>query len=287
MRVGIYRAVRWRTGGALFALWTQMAVRVAVVMVLVWAALTFGLVWYWTGYYGGVAAHRYFGLWMLTWFFSEIIPLRFGSVPYRGARNTIPSMYPFLCYKYYSGGSFSGWFWHYAPWGYLTTAVIFVGIGLILLRPEPDPTNDRYVRGTHVIPQRRLRRELQGNGVEVGGIRIERTLEPQHFMFVGAPGSGKSTAIRRMLRQIEARGKTAVVLDPECEYLPEFFRPARGDLNLNPLDARCPSWSPRCELKPGSEAMDAEALAAALIPDPSNLYGRAAAIFSFGSRRAP
>jgi hypothetical protein len=199
MSAGVYRAVRWRSDGASLALWTQMAARVAVVMTLVWAALTFGLVWYWTGYYGGVAAHRHFRLWILTWFFSEIIPLPFGSVPYRGGRYTIPSMYPFLCYKYYSGGSFPGSFWHYAPWGFLITAII-VGIDLILFRPRRDHTDDRYVRGTDVVPQRRLRRELQGNGVEIGGIRILRTLEPQHFMFVGAPGSGKSAAIRRMLR---------------------------------------------------------------------------------------
>src|SRR5216683_5305435 len=71
MRAGVYRAVRWRSGGASFALWTQMAARVASVTALVWAAITFGLVWYWTGYYGGAAAHRYFWLWILTWFFTE------------------------------------------------------------------------------------------------------------------------------------------------------------------------------------------------------------------------
>jgi type IV secretory pathway TraG/TraD family ATPase VirD4 len=190
-------------------------------------------------------------------------------------------MYRFLCYKYYLGGSFPGWFWHYAPWGFLITAVIFVVAVWVIFRPERDHTDDRYVRGTDVIPQRRQRRELGGDGVEIGGIRVSRQIEPQHFLFVGAPGSGKSTAIRRMLRQIEERGQTAVVLDPECEYLLEFYRPARGDLILNPLDARCPTWSPWWELKPGSEAMDAEALAAALIPDPSNMFGQSGADFFF------
>ena len=108
MRAAVYQAVRWRAGGASLAIWTHMAARVVIVTALVWAALTFGLVWYWTGYYGDVAAHRYFWLWILTWFFTEIIPLPFGSVPYRGGRYTIPSLYPFLCYKYNLGGSFSG-----------------------------------------------------------------------------------------------------------------------------------------------------------------------------------
>ena len=270
MSAAVYRAVRWRSGGASFAIRTQMAARAAVVTLLSWALLTFTLVWYWTGYYGGVAAHRYFWCWILTWFFTEIIPLPFGSVPYRGATLHHPEHVPVSLLQVLLSGSFPGWFWHYAPWGFLITAFIFVVAVWVIFRPERDHTDDRYVRGTDVIPQRRLRRELGGDGVEIGGIRVSRQIEPQHFLLVGAPGSGKSTAIRRMLRQIEERGQTAVVLDPECEYLPEFYRPARGDLILNPLDARCPSWSPWWELKPGSEAMDAEALAAALIPDPSN-----------------
>ena len=71
-----------------------------------------------------------------------------------------------------------------------------------------------------------------------------RRQEPQHFLISGAPGTGKSTAIRSILRQIQRRGEIAVVLDPECDYVPEFYRPEMGDLILNPLDARCPSWSP-------------------------------------------
>jgi len=150
-----------------------------------------------------------------------------------------------------------------------------------MFRPQREHADDRYVRGTDVIPQRRLRHELGGDGVEIGGLRVPRTIESQHFLFVGAPGSGKSTAIRRMLRQIEERGQTAVVLDPECEYVPEFLRSERRDLILNPLDGRCPAWSPWWELRPGSEAMDAELLAAALIPDPPNVFSQSGADFFF------
>ena len=63
--------------------------------------------------------------------------------------------------------------------------------------------------------------------------------------------------------------------------MPEFYRPDRGDLILNPLDARCPAWSPWWELRPGSEAMEAEALAAALVPDPPNMFGQSGADFFF------
>jgi len=277
----IHRAVRWRAGGTAFQLSLQMAVRAVLLAALLWAVMTLGLVWYWTGYYGGPDAHQYFGRWFLAWFFTQEVPLYFLSLPYRSGRYTIGSMYSFFNHRFYLGGSFAWWFWHYAPWGLLPTGSCLAVVALLLFRSEADLGDDQYVRGADVRPARRVRRELKGDGIELAGVRIPEALETQHFLITGAPGSGKSTAIRRMLRQIEGRGETAVVLDPECENVPEFYRPERGDLILNPLDARCPVWSPWWELRPGSEAMEAEALATALIPDPPNLFGQSGADFFF------
>ena len=280
MNAYVDRAIRRRADLASLHVWAQTVLRSVLLIVLIWTFLTLALVWYWTGYYSGPEAHQYFGSWFLAWFLTQEIPLTFASLPYHGRRYTITSMYAFLNYKYYLGGSFAGWFWHYAPWGAIITALI-VGACLLIIFPSSGGDGDEYVRGTDVIPSWRLRRDLRGDGVELGGILIPSKLESQHFLLVGAPGSGKSTAIRRMLRQIEARGESAVVLDPECEYLPEFFRPERGDLILNPLDTRCPLWSPWSELRPGSESMDAEALASALVPDPANTFSQGGADFFF------
>jgi len=46
--------------------------------------------------------------------------------------------------------------------------------------------------------------------------------------------------------------------------LPQFYDPARGDVILNPLDARCPFWTPGDEVLHPAEAL---ALAASLFPD--------------------
>ncbi len=280
MKAYVDRAVRRHADLASLQVWTQMALRTVLLIAFLWTLLTLALVWYWTGYYGGLAAHQYFGSWFLAWLLTQAIPLTFASLPYHGRRYTIASMYDFLNHRYYLGGSFAGWFWHYAPWGAVITAFV-VGACLLIIFPLRGGDGDEYVRGTDVIPCRRLRRDLRGDGVELGGILIPCKLESQHFLLVGAPGSGKSTAIRRVLRQIEARGDSAVVLDPECEYLPEFFRPKRGDLILNPLDTRCPAWTPWSELRPSSEAMDAEALASALVPDPANTFSQGGADYFF------
>jgi len=63
---------------------------------------------------------------------------------------------------------------------------------------------------------------------------------------------------------VEERGETAIVYDPALEYTPQFYEPGRGDVILNPLDARMPYWSPCDEVRHEAEA---EGLAAALFKD--------------------
>lgn len=38
--------------------------------------------------------------------------------------------------------------------------------------------------------------------------------------------------------------EVAIVYDPHIQYVPRYYRPERNHLILNPLDDRCPSWSP-------------------------------------------
>lgn len=72
---------------------------------------------------------------------------------------------------------------------------------------------------------------------------LKRSKEAQHIQVSGDTGAGKSTLIRNILYQVEDRGETAIVFDPEREYLKEFYDESRGDLILNPKDDRCPYWA--------------------------------------------
>ena len=85
-----------------------------------------------------------------------------------------------------------------------------------------------------------------------------------HFLIVGDSGTGKSAAIRQILSQVCERGEAAIVYDPAMEYLPQFYNEARGDVVLNPLDARCPFWTPGDEVPHEAEALT---LAVSLFPD--------------------
>jgi len=98
-------------------------------------------------------------------------------------------------------------------------------------------------------------------------VRVPQARESSHFLIMGDTGAGKSALIREMLLQIQDREETAIVYDPEREYTPQFFDPLRGDVILNPLDARVPYWTPGEEARNEPEALT---LAASLFPDRPN-----------------
>jgi hypothetical protein len=96
------------------------------------------------------------------------------------------------------------------------------------------------------------------------GYRVPRRLESSHILLMGDTGSGKSSAIRQILRQVEERGESAIVYDPAMDFVGEFYSPARGDLILNPIDARCPYWGLGDEIE---REETATAIAAAFLPE--------------------
>ena len=111
-----------------------------------------------------------------------------------------------------------------------------------------------------------IRLRLRGDGALSFGrsFAIPKRLEASHILLMGDTGTGKSVAIRQILRQVQKRGEAAIVYDPAMDFVGEFYSPERGDLILNPLDARCPYWSLSKEiLRPE----DATAIAAALLPE--------------------
>jgi hypothetical protein len=93
---------------------------------------------------------------------------------------------------------------------------------------------------------------------------LPRAVEASHFLMMGDTGTGKSALIRQLLQQLEHRGDTAIVYDPALEYLPQFYKPERGDVILNPLDGRSPYWTPSDEWRHDAETLT---LATSWFPD--------------------
>lgn len=115
--------------------------------------------------------------------------------------------------------------------------------------------------------RRNLLECLQGDAGRL--LRIRRDRESHHIQIAGDTGSGKSTLIRELLYQIEAReNEVAIVFDPDREYIQEFFREERGDWVLNPKDNRCPYWPIGDE---ATDEADATPVALGLFPDDPTL----------------
>ena len=103
-----------------------------------------------------------------------------------------------------------------------------------------------------------------GRFFPTSSFQIPRRLESSHILLMGDTGSGKSSAIRQLLRQVEDRGESAIVYDPAMDFVGEFYKPERGDLLLNPLDHRCPWWNLSDEV---DEPETATTIAAAMLPE--------------------
>jgi type IV secretion system coupling TraD/TrwB family protein len=97
---------------------------------------------------------------------------------------------------------------------------------------------------------KRLSRKLTRSSEPVWRLRMKRSAEAQGMLILGDTGSGKSRIIDQYLRQIARReSETAVIYDPACEFVKAHYNSRRGDVILNPLDARSPFWSAVFEQK--------------------------------------
>lgn len=155
------------------------------------------------------------------------------------------------------------------PWTLFAWPVLFglLSFGLQLpfavskdMRRFRELKYGRRLKGPAMVTPRQFNREFRGTGVGIKTedcpqmLRIPAHAEDQHIEIIGDTGSGKTTIIMQLLRQIQARGHAAIVYDPACEFIQRLYDAGRGDIVLNPLDRRCPYWGPSEELIRRAEA---------------------------------
>ena len=160
---------------------------------------------------------------------------------------------------------------------WVTLGVVVVGLLVAVPRDiarARDRRLGRRLKGPQLVTVAQFNRRLHADGMGfvqqpsafrgTTVVRIPRALESSHVLIMGDSGTGKSALIRQLLQQLERRGETAIVYDPALEYTAQFYTADRGDLILNPLDARSPYWTPSDEWRHEAETLT---LATSLFPD--------------------
>ena len=162
------------------------------------------------------------------------------------------------------GGFLGGWFW-----GTRVGPMNGAGRGAVVVQGGEAR---RFVRKLSTLASQKNRA-----AVTLAGVAVPLEDESKHFKLMGTTGSGKSTAMRELLDGALKRGDRAVIADPDGAYLSRFYDPKRGDVILNPFDARSAKWDLFSEIK---HSYDIDQMARAFIPDRGNAdptwtsYGR-------------
>lgn len=134
-----------------------------------------------------------------------------------------------------------------------------------------DTLADRVLGGTRLASEDDVASQTAqycgANALRIGPVPVPHRIETRHFAFLGTTGSGKTTALRQMLDGIERRGEAALVYDTSGEFIAHYYNPARGDIILNPFDARCAFWTPFDEI---SHPADADRIARQLVSETSS-----------------
>jgi hypothetical protein len=147
----------------------------------------------------------------------------------------------------------------------VSLSIAFGYSGGRVLAAEDAPRNETHQRGA-VVAERPAAPARSGRSskITLAGREVPAQDEAKHFKLIGTTGTGKSTAIEEILSAALARGDRAVIADPDGGYVNRFFDPDRGDILLNPFDARSVKWDLFAEI---GTPDDVEQLARALIPD--------------------
>lgn len=116
--------------------------------------------------------------------------------------------------------------------------------------------SDQHLRGARIVSPSRLGRMLRRSGpvslLRIGPICLKEDSECQHVALIGTTGTGKSVAFGELLDGV-GRAWPAMVYDTKGEFLAQTYD-AACDIILNPLDARCPAWTPWDEVLTPTDA---------------------------------
>lgn len=146
------------------------------------------------------------------------------------------------------------------------SAVFYPLILAFFSKKAKRQSSKRHLRGAKVISAseflKRAEERKDPLDLPLGTIKMPVSLENRHTMIIGKPGTGKTQAMRPIIKRLYERKNQVIQYDNKGEYFSEFFNP-KTDLLFNPLDQRSLGWNLFNELV---SYPDVDAIAASLIP---------------------
>lgn len=104
---------------------------------------------------------------------------------------------------------------------------------------------DEHVRGSELIQLDDYNKLLKQRKLEpylhFGDVGIPPNAELQHISLCGTTGSGKSTVLNSLIKDIRRAGHSAIIYSTSTEFIRNFFDP-QIDFIMNPLDDRSVGW---------------------------------------------
>lgn len=157
--------------------------------------------------------------------------------------------------------------------GAIFGALSAVGLGILLAalwwHYGKGKMQDARLRGAQLVKGPELAKMMEDREdtapYSIAGVPMRKGSETLHTMIGGAQGTGKSQQFIRLMQQVRARGKRAIVYDPSGEFTRMFYREGI-DVLMNPLDKRSPNWNMWREIQ---RDYHFDNMANGLIPDPA------------------
>ena len=132
---------------------------------------------------------------------------------------------------------------------------------------------------------RLLKKRGEASDIRIDDLPLKLDSEIQNFAMHGTVSTGKSTLMRKILKQLRDRGDLVIIYDKGCTFVEDFYDESRDEV-LNALDTRCPNWDLWEECRTISELENASTT---LIPASSGedpfWQGSARTIFAEGAER--
>ncbi len=158
--------------------------------------------------------------------------------------------------------------WHSMIESAVAAALILLCLFAWLFSFGRSQRKEVHLRGGKLVDGPALAEILKekglAGGLKFGGIPLVKDSETAHILLTGSSGTGKTTGMYELMKQIRKRGDRVVCFSPSGDFISWFYRKDKDKI-LNIFDARSPSWDlwGECD-QPYHYAM----IAASLVPVP-------------------